>query len=1021
MPFKLPDYHKDLNSLHIGTERPHAYFIPYGDKGSAIDEVRDESPYFKTLIGKWNFKFYDSVAKVADVNLVSFGEGDKLDVPMNWQNALGRGFDRPQYTNVNYPYPVDPPHVPDNNPVGVYARSFTLTEEELAGKDVLLNFEGVDSCFYLFVNGTFVGYSQVSHMTSEFNVTNLVRIGENEIRVAVLKWCDGSYLEDQDMFRASGIFREVYLLFRSPERITDLYVKYDISEDFSLASVRLDVTSLGGVSVSYALSDADGNSLLCGSFDVDGEQTVNIGTVNAPSLWSDESPYLYNLTLTSGDEVINLPVGFRKIEIRGNVIYINGQKVKAKGVNRHDSHPLLGHATPMEHMMRDLLIIKAHNCNMIRTSHYPNDPRFYALCDKLGIYLCDETDLETHGMAFWGDWAYMTDNPEWTEAYLDRAELMLERDKNHPSIIMWSVGNESGAGLNHKKMVEFFKSRDNSRLVHLEDESRQAVNAENDVKNGKTPAVPADVRRSYIDIESRMYPAIDEIRELYLDREFPHPLFLCEYSHAMGNGPGDLKHYWDLIRENDNFFGGCVWEYTDHSVAVGDNVYKDPHYTYGGDFGDFPNDGNFCVDGLVYPDRRPHTGFLELKQVHAPLKVEYADGKLTVSSYRYFTNLSDLSLVYIFEKNGKAFKWGRISELDIEPLCEKTYELDMPSVTDGFVTLNVYIKQNVPCAWANEGDEVAMWQFVISDSLVYARAEGKGASFEEDACQYKVTFGETVATVSKNSGLIISLVHEGEELLTAPVTPTVWRAPTDNDRRIRREWESNSYHKLAVKCYGTEVKQTENAVLITSDVSLGAPAKAPLIRMKLKYTFAKGTALKLECSANVNPKAPVLPRFGFKFVLPQGYENVSYFGYGPYESYQDKRLASRISLFKTTATENFEPYVRPQENSAHYGCKFAIVEAICGHGIYFGAESFSLSASHISPERLTATRHNYELVQERETTVIIDYRNAGIGSHSCGPELLPEYRISEKQINFEFSFSPEFTGNINPFKKYTKM
>ena len=469
MPFNVPDYHKSLAELHVGCEKPRAYFIPYSEKNEAKDDIRDSSPYFKTLIGEWSFRFFPSVTEISDPLEVEFEKTDRISVPMNWQNALGRGFDTPNYTNTNYPYPVDPPHVPDENPAGVYARSFRLTKPQLCGKDVMLNFEGVDSCFYLYVNGKFAGYSQVSHMTSEFDITSLVHEGENEIRLVVLKWCDGSYLEDQDMYRASGIFREVYLLFRDKERINDIYLHVDTADDFSTAVISVDVGASSEIPIRYSLEDADGAELLMGEFDA--KDGIVLGKLASPSLWSDENPYLYTLYLYSGSEVIALPVGVRRVEIKGNVVYINGQKVKARGVNRHDSHHLLGHATPMEHIKRDLYIMKAHNCNMIRTSHYPNDPRFYALCDKMGFYVCDEADIEGHGLGIYRDGNELIDSPEWTPAFVDRAERMLERDKNHPSIIMWSVGNETGAGLNHTAILKYFKSRDVSRILHAEDES----------------------------------------------------------------------------------------------------------------------------------------------------------------------------------------------------------------------------------------------------------------------------------------------------------------------------------------------------------------------------------------------------------------------------------------------------------------------------------------------------------------------------------------------------------------------
>ncbi len=1020
MPFGLPDYHENTEVLHLGCERPHAYFIPYESKENALSDIRDNSPYFKTLIGEWDFKFYPCAYEIEDPMGVAFSEKEKLAVPMNWQNALGRGYDKIQYTNVDYPIPLDPPFVPDENPAGVYRRSFNLSEKELSGKDIMLNFEGVDSCFYLYVNGTFAGYSQVSHTTSEFNITALVHEGENEVRLVVLKWCDGTYFEDQDMFRASGIFREVYILMREPARIVDLFVKYDTSKDFSEAEISLDVEANENISLEYELSDAEGKVLLFGKTEVR-EGNIKIGKLASPSLWSDEMPYLYNLTLKSGGEVINLPVGIRRIEIIGNVIYINGEKVKARGVNRHDSHPILGHATPMEHMIKDLQIIKAHNCNMVRTSHYPNDPRFYALCDRMGIYVIDETDLETHGAGWYTSNDTFVNLPEWEHVFIDRAERMLERDKNHPSVIIWSVGNECGAGCNHKAQAEYFRKRDKSRLVHIEDESRRALIIDEDKEAGKETPIPASHFRDYIDFESGMYTAIDVLEKRYLTPDAKYPYFLCEYCHAMGNGPGDVKHYWELIRANDNFFGGCIWEFTDHSVATGDNIYADPHYIYGGDSGEYPHFSNFCVDGLVYPDRRPHTGFLEVKQAYAPIFASYEDGQLKVKSYRYFTGLSDISLSYVIERNGKAVKSGNIYELNIAPQSEKTYKIDMPEFLDGIVTLNVYAKQNSETEWAHIGDEIASWQFILLDKPAKSGPRPNGALLEENFREYIVSYKETKAKISRITGLITSFVNEGREMLASPIMPTIWRAPTDNDRHARREWEKADYHRVETKCYSVSAEEEADRVVITAEMSLASPVRKPAVRLNVKYTFAEGSPVVIETSAEVGENMPLLPRFGFMFTLPEHFECVNYFGYGPYESYEDKRLASRLSLFKTTVTENFEHYVRPQENSSHFGCRFATVTATSGHGIMFGADSFSFSVSHYTPHYLTNCAHDYELVPDKKTYAIIDYRNAGIGSNSCGPQLLPQYRISEKEFKFKFSFSPEFTGNVDLFDKYLKM
>ena len=1012
MPFEIKDYHKSLNDLHVGCEPSRAYFIPYHSE-AATKLPRDHSAFFKSLVGEWDFKFYPSVTEAEDPRgEVSFS--DKMKVPSNWQYEIGRGYDVPQYTNVNYPYPVDPPHVPEKNPAALYRRSFTLDGIFVSGKDIFVNFEGVDSCFYLFVNGQFVGYSQVSHMTSEFNITSFVCEGKNEIALLVLKWCDGSYLEDQDMYRASGIFREVYLLSRERARITDVFVKPELSSELTSARLDVEISANAKAELEYKLLDKGGTPVASGKASVSGTETVTvIRELDSPKLWSDESPYLYTLLIRSGAEYLSFPIGFKKIEIIGKVVYVNGKKVKAKGVNRHDSHPVLGHATPYEHMLRDVMIMKSHNVNTVRTSHYPNDPRFPALCDEYGLYMIDEADLETHGMGIYRDHAPLTDDAEWCEAYLDRAERMLERDKNHPSIIMWSVGNESGPGKNHEAMREYFKRRDPSRIVHVEDASRRAAHIEDERARGIFGDVEPEYYRSYIDIESRMYPDLHHLEEKYLkSKKIKHPTFLCEYSHAMGNGPGDVGDYVELMYKYDSFFGGCIWEFTDHSVAIGKRRHAEPSFIYGGDSGEFPHDSNFCVDGLVYPDRKIHTGLIEAKEAYRPLSLEYTDGVLTVKSRRHFTSLEDLAILYTVECDGKPTDSGTLGVLKIAPGAKRSYKL--PVKACGFTTLNlkvVYVKEY---PYANIGDTVATSQFIISDSYSSPSILFGTPTLSESRCGYVIDIGDAHFEMGKESGLIEKITSDGCDLITAPVSPYIWRAPTDNDRRVKRKWTEVLYDKASPECYGTSVSVSDGEIEVSCRIALSAPSREPFLKGTVVYKFTS-SGLSVSADMEKGDGLPPLPRFGFRFTMPEGAENIRYFGYGPYESYEDKRLASRISLFRTTATENFEHYVRPQENCAHYGCKWADVTLTYGQGLHFSADSFSLSASHFTPECLTETAHDYELTPDRETTVIVDYRNAGIGSHSCGPELAPKYRISERKINFTFNIKPCFTGNVSPF------
>lgn len=1001
MPLNIPNYHQSTETLHVGCEKPRAYFVPFPCGCASKHAERGESAFFKSLCGEWSFKFFKSVNDVCDLST----EGsDKLTVPMSWQMALGRGYDVPNYTNVNYPIPYDPPFVPDENPCGLYSRKFTVPAA-MAGKKIYLNFEGVDSAFYVWVNDEFAAYSQVSHMTSEIDVTSLVHSGENEIKVLVLKWSDGTYLEDQDMWRMSGIFREVYLLFRDETHIRDIFVHCDLDDSFTDADFTADVDVTGKATVEWTLDCPCGETISSGKCDVDESGKIVVPTVKNAKLWSDEEPNLYSLTLHCGNEYITLPIGARRVEIKDGCVVINGKKVKAKGVNRHDSHHLLGHATPVEHMVRDIMIMKAHNVNMVRTSHYPNDPRFTALCDKYGLYVCDETDIETHGAR---PWYALSRSPEWEGEYVDRVQRMVERDKNHPCVIFWSLGNESGWGQNHVAMHTWIKSRDTSRIVHYE-------GANYDYNDGK-------YLRDVTDIESRMYPSPTWCDNYCKDAERDEPLFLCEYSHAMGNGPGDLRDYWEVIEANDNFFGGCVWEFIDHSVAIGDK-YGSPSFTYGGDFGDHPNDGNFCVDGLVYPDRRVHTGLEELKQAIMPVAVrEVKPGTVAIKSRRYFKSLSDISMAWTVKVDGKAVKSGVHPNLDIAPEAEEVFEIvpENELSAHGTVTLDLSFRQNKPTEWADVGYEVGFAQFI------YERAEkikAAPALYPVELCEnreeYTVTVGETVYKISKFSGMITDICDNGEHLITKPVVPQIWRAPTDNDRNVQWDWRNSSIHNAKVKCYSTEVvKADENEAVILSKISLAAAPNEVVLRADVTYTVKYGMGIKIACDVKWNVQKKHYPRFGMRLTMPEGAEQMRYFGYGPNESYVDKRLASKLGEYKSTVTENYEPYVFPQENSSHWGCRWADVHTVAGHGFLFtSCEPFSFNASHFSPEQLTETRHHYELKREPETTVMLDMRMDGIGSNSCGPELSEKYRFNETEFSSSVTIKPVFAAEVNPYRE----
>ena len=942
-------YHRDHKALHVNCLPPRAYYIPYESEEKARSGKREDSALFRSLCGTWGFDWFASEKELPEnVTSAEYEAADTLPVPSCWQVYLGRGYDVPNYTNVTYPFPVDPPHVPEDDPCGVYCRKFTCRPE---GKRVYMVFEGVDSCFYLYINGRFVAYSQVSHCTSEIDVTEYVREGENDVKVIVFKWCDGSYLEDQDKFRLSGIFREVYLLYREEGHAGDIFVKPELSESFDLASVKIECS---------APFDAK-------LYSPSGEETP-LENISSPLLWSDEIPNLYKLIIKCGGEYIPFDIGFRTVKVVSRRVLINGKPVKAKGVNRHDSHPSKGYAVSLRDMENDLLIMKAHNINMVRTSHYPNDPRFYELCDRYGVYVCDEADIETHGMQIAGNWDYFTDNGEWEEDYMDRARRLLERDKNHACVIMWSVGNESGIGINHEKMARYFAERDGTRLIHSEDETRR--------RRQYIHTLPGKADCPFITIDSRMYPSIYEIKSDYLDDENSRkPFFLCEYSHAMGNGPGDLYDYWQLAYSDERFFGGCVWEFCDHSV-----IDQDGHYTYGGDFGDLPNDAEFCVDGLVYPDRTPHTGLLEYRNVIKPFAASFKDGVLNITSRRYFKSLSDTYAVWQITDSGRKITGGIIPSLDIAPQETCGYTLENSDITGDKVYLTVTVKDRA------DEHEIGSEQFYL------APEKRTPVTFTPSAFKETET-GFVRGDIVIDKATAMPVLPES----VSPARITVWRAPTDNDRNIKSSWYSAGYYDAVTK--------------ITKPLSLKDGALTCAFRHGASRTAVRGTitytpymeGVKVTVNAKCTKLLPLLPRFGFEFALDKKFANAVYFGMGPYESYSDKRRASRMGLFDTTAEKNFEHYIRPQENMAHADTEYLEIGDGESVAVFMQTEKpFSFNFNEYGSAAMTKALHDHELVKPGYNVLNIDYRHDAIGSNSCGPLALEQYRFAEKEFTFEF-------------------
>lgn len=1009
----ITPYHKSLAELHMGCEKPRAYFIPFESEAAAA-KPRGESAYFKSLCGTWKFRYYRSFEDVGDDFYAPDYDTSGLEditVPKCWQMYLDRDYDKPNYIDQEYPFILDPPNVPEDNPCGAYIRDYYL-ENDFASRELYLNFEGVSSAFYVFVNGSFAGYSQVSHCTSEFNVTSYSRPGKNRIAVLVLKWCDGSYLEDQDFFRLSGIFREVYLLSRPAGHIRDVDIKTDVTPGLDFAEITAEIANKGDFETEYKLISPSGELLSSGKTKGD----VKIGVHN-PVLWNDEAPALYTLFLEANSEVLRFLVGVRRLVIENGIALLNNVPVKLRGVNRHDSHPQLGYATPPEHMLRDLELLKKANCNAIRTSHYPNDPRFLEYCDIYGFMVIDEADLETHGMGFEfrgdsrkGAWSYprwssLSESSEWRAAYLDRAERLFERDKNHGCVVMWSLGNESGVGKNHRAMANFIRARRPGAIVHYENSHLEYK----DIPEGENFADVSDV-------ESRMYADISYIERYFSEKLSEKPFFLCEYVDSMSTG--DLYAYWDCVEKHDGFWGACIWEFCDHAVDAGDGK-----YLYGGDFNDQPNNGISCLDGLVYPDRRPRPGYFDMKRVYQPFKVTFKDGEITVKNRRYYTSLSDHDLVWTLERDGKPVFSGKIPSLDIPPRSVRTYRLFENADFTGALYLTLSFVRNHADELIPYGYETGFEQFRLP-SAPRARAVQRGEVLtREDGRTITLRAGDTEYCFDKIHGALCSIIADGKEFLASPVKFSFWHAPTYNGGSAGY-WKLVRFNRTFQKTYRTVLIPFDGEkAIVRSEIALGPMSSPPTIRGTAEYAFLPDGSVLFSFDGDVRDVFRLLPKIGLELALKAGNENVCYYGRGPHEAYVDRYLSARVARWETTATDNFEHYIRPQENSSHYETLWATVSDDSGSGLCFtpyGEKSeLCFNASHFTSADIEAAAHDFELCPRKETIVCLDYRFTGISENGTIALEHPERLLTDKHLSFGFKIKPVDIAAIEPFDEMT--
>ena len=984
--------HENPGILHIGTLESRNEFTPFAPDQDPF-APKEDSRLRVSLNGLWDFAPFDAPEEAPEEWWQAEPER-KMPVPGNWEM---NGYGKPVYVNIRYPIPYDPPYVPRKNPTGVYRRKFTVHLQS----DVrwLLNFEGVDSCFYVCVNGRFLGYSQGTHNTSEFDATDLLREGDNELAVMVLKWCDGTYLEDQDKWRMSGIIRDVFFLLRNEKQIQ----RFQAVPQIRNGKCTLAVDWQGEMPVTLELTDPDGRLVE----KVENKRNRHVFQIESPQLWNAENPKLYSLILRTQKEVIGERIGIRTMDVHNGVFRINGQRVKLRGVNRHESHPVTGACVSREDMLQDLLLMKRYNINAIRTSHYPPAPLFLRLCDELGFYVIDEADIESHGSVEaslttdhdfdYSGIAMLANRKDYEDAILDRVQRMVERDINRSCVIFWSMGNESGYSLAFEHALRWVRQRDPSRLRHY-----QSIHL---LKGAPVPNESADV----LDMVSTMYASPGQIDAFLRNSCETRPYFLCEYAHAMGNGPGGAEAYWQKIYVEPRLIGGCVWEWCDHGIQVGVEADGTPVYRYGGDFGEQNHDGNFCIDGLVFPDRTPHRGLQEIGQIYRPVRVEKKENRFFLRNMLAFTAAEDVvSCRWEVEQEGKPYLSGTVA-LRLPPLGKQ--EISLPEIGQGSGRFIRFVFEAVKdTLWRKKGETVCYDQIRLSAPQNYAEniasADGSALALQEVRKGILITGKRFACRISRETGLPESMTFDGNELLLSPLRWNLWRAPTDNDSPFRPRWERFHLYELIPRLYEISAEQRKEGVVISVRSSLGWQTHIPLIHMNSRLTVTGTGALELDVQAQVTEERPPLPRFGLCFHLPGSMNQAEYLGFGPGESYSDKHEAAWWGRFREKADEYREKHIRPQESGAHMGCTFLNVLGQTG-GIRIASDRpFSFRLTHYDQEKETAAKHRDELQPDQDIYLFLDAAQAGIGTGSCGPVPAHEFQLTEKKIRWRVCLEP---------------
>lgn len=1017
--------------IGINKLTPHATGVPFQDLKSALSRQPHQSNWCQDLNGDWEFKLVANPLEAPHGFWLTDYDPDgwaPIPVPSNWTM---QGYDKPIYTNVQMPIPNTPPFVPqDDNPTGLYRKMFEL-DPSWDGRRVILSFGGVESSFYLWVNGEMVGYSQGSRLPAEFDITDFVVSGDNLIAAKVIRWSDGSFLEDQDHWRMAGIYRDVMLYSLPKVHIWDVFAKPVLDENYQdatltvVAKIQGSTEEVQGYRVGMQLYGPDSNHIfdspIEGIVAPDHNQVLAVTLqqrLNSPLKWDHEHPNLYTLVVSlidHGGEVVQFyshRIGFRKVEIRNRELLVNGKMVYIKGVNRHDHHDRQGKHVPYESMLADVLVMKRHNINAVRTSHYPNDPRFYDLCDEIGLYVWDETNLETHSV-----YNVLAHKSEWLQAFLERGVRMVERDKNHACILVWSLGNESGYGPNHDAMAGWIRGYDPDRIIHYE---------------GPVSHGSQNWKRGHLatDICPPMYPHITDIIAYAEDLTNDRPFIMCEYAHAMGNSVGNLKEYWDAIEKYHGLQGGFIWDWIDQGLIKVDERGTE-YWAYGGDFGDTINDRNFCINGLVFPDRTPHPALVEFKKLIQPLAVQAVDllrGQFAIINKFDFSTLQDMVGTWELAVDGQVQQRGTIPSLDTLPgkstLITLPYKLpEMFPGAEAFLTMRFCLKQET--IWAEAGHEIGWEQFQLPIQLAATQQQAynlgkRGLEVEESDGAVSI-HGEGFDLVfDKTSGQITSFAYLGTELIDHGLSLNIWRAATDNDGfkfgteidwlefKLLNQWIKHGLDRLESRLARIEWSYThQRSVQVICDYRVQAPDVQTGFYHTTTYIVLPNGEIQTHHVVKCDKDLPLLPRVGVILSMPAGFEHFTWLGRGPQESYADRKAGVAVGLYQGTVDEQYEAYIMPQENGNKTDVRWATLLNDAGIGLLAaGGQLMETGVSHFTANDLYKAMHTNELNRRAEVYWTLDLKQCGLGGNSCGPMTLPQYLIEPGDFTFSLMLRP---------------